>query len=60
MGPEAGKTLLASVPDSWGLWIVGEPDTERLVEWDWQHSAGDCDRQISVATPQKEQVDEAR
>jgi thiamine biosynthesis lipoprotein len=56
MGPEAGKKLLASVPDSWGLWILGEPEAQRVVEWDWQNSAGDCDDETSVAAPQKAKV----
>jgi thiamine biosynthesis lipoprotein len=56
MGPEPGKKLLASVPDSWGMWILGEPEAQRVVEWDSQDSAGDGDNKTFVAAPQKEKV----
>ncbi len=39
MGEEAGTKLLASIPDSQGLWILGGPEAQRLVEWNWQHGA---------------------
>ncbi|HXN21608.1 MAG TPA: FAD:protein FMN transferase [Candidatus Dormibacteraeota bacterium] len=58
MGPEAGKKLLATVPDSWGLWILGEPGAQRLVEWNWQHTAGDATSEQYVAAPQKERLNE--
>lgn len=58
MGPEAGKKLLGSVPDSWGLWIRGELDAQQVVEWDWQQSADDCQNQLSA--PRKERVHESR
>lgn len=45
MGPEPGKELLAGVPDSWGLWILGEPDAQQVVEWG-QHNAGDATADI--------------
>jgi thiamine biosynthesis lipoprotein len=36
MGPEAGQQLLASVEQSRGLWILGEPDSQRCARWRWQ------------------------
>ena len=36
MGPEAGQQLLASVEQSRGLWILGEPDSQRCTRWRWQ------------------------
>jgi len=41
LGPEAGMKILATVPDARGLWILGEMESQRLVQWRWQDSAGD-------------------
>jgi thiamine biosynthesis lipoprotein len=41
MGPDEGKVLLASVPESQGLWILGEPDAQRVVKFNWEHHASD-------------------
>ena len=35
LGPEAGSKLLASVPDSRGLWILDAPEPQRVVRWQW-------------------------
>lgn len=39
MGPEAGRKLLATVPDSRGLWILGKVESQRVVQWQWQDCA---------------------
>lgn len=51
MGPEAGSKLLATVSAARGLWILGEPESQRLVQWQWQDCGGD--EQTLAAKPEK-------
>ncbi len=55
MGPEAGSKLLATVSGARGLWILGEPESQRLVQWQWQDCAGvgDGDAQTLVTKREK-------
>lgn len=61
MGPEAGKNLLSGLRDSWGLWVLGEPDAQRLIEYDWQEFASEATPETvqSAAALQKEQANRA-
>ncbi len=60
MGPEAGGKLLATVSGARGVWILGEPESQRLVQWQWQGCAGDGDAQTLVAKRDKGKEREAR
>ncbi len=53
MGPEAGRKLLATVPGARGLWILGEPGSQRLVQWQWPDCAGDGNERTLAAKREK-------
>jgi len=53
MGPEAGRKLLATVPGARGLWILGEPGAQRLVQWQWPDCAGDGNERTLAAKREK-------
>ncbi len=60
MGPEAGRKLLATVPHSRGLWILGELDSQRLVQWQWRDCAMDGSERTLAPALQKEEVQQSR
>lgn len=49
MGPRAGKKLLATLLHSRGLWILGDPDSQRWVEWQWQDCMDDGKKEMQPA-----------
>jgi len=52
MGPQEGMKMLATLPDAHGLWIVGEMESQRLVQWRWQDSASNQSvPQLAIALP---------
>lgn len=60
MGPEAGKELLATVPRSRGLWILGELESQHLVEWQWQDCAMNDDEQPPASAIKKAKEQQSR
>jgi thiamine biosynthesis lipoprotein len=42
LGFEAGRNVLATLPDARGLWILGEPESQRVAHWRW-HEHPQCE-----------------
>lgn len=53
MGPSAGKPLLASIPDASGLWILGDSEPQRAIEWNWERYASDKPKTPAIAAESK-------
>ena len=52
MGPQEGMKMLATLPNAHGLWIVGEMESQRLVQWRWQDSASNQSvPQLAITLP---------
>src|SRR5205085_6287395 len=45
LGFEAGRNVLATLPDARGLWISGEPESQQVAYWRWHDYPQDGDRQ---------------
>ena len=45
LGFEAGRNLLATLPDVRGLWILGEPESPQLAHWRWHDHPQEEDQQ---------------
>jgi len=60
MGPQAGKKLLATISNSRGLWILGDLDSQRLVEWQWEDCMDDSKKEMPPARRRKATVEKQR
>jgi thiamine biosynthesis lipoprotein len=60
MGPEAGQKLLASLPHTRGLWVLGELESQRVVQWRWPDGPMHANEQTPESARQKEKVQQSR
>lgn len=60
MGAEAGGDLLTTLPYARGLWILGELQSQRIVQWQWRDYATHVNEQPPAVAQQKAKVAQSR
>lgn len=60
MGPEAGRQLLGAVDQARGLWVLGEPESQRWVRWQWRDGTGGDNDQMLTAELTEAKVEQGR
>jgi thiamine biosynthesis lipoprotein len=60
MGPEKSEKLLAEIPGTSGMWVLGEPQKSNVVQWHWPGTAVTSSLNMPRQNPQIVNMKEAQ